>query len=244
MVKCGLLVAFDEYICSTCGVVTNVLEDVCSECGDGVAARCQMYRVRGFIQPSTSPDTIFRPNYTTLRQLHDQLVASRVNGSNDEKKKALEGYMEYLFGQVEGSSCVAKDSRSSYDEVDLIFRSINNSDELMRLMSPNYLVQCRNTAASVDSGEMRNFKEALSSRSMAWGVYVSINRFTGMKGNGVAAQDCKQVIRDARRDGINILTIDLADLESIFQGRSLVDILWDQRTALLAYGPPVSSRAP
>ena len=77
----------------------------------------------------------------------------------------------------------------------------------------------------------------MTSRSLNFGVYVSVLGFSGMKGKGtsVAAQDCKQVIRDARREGLSILTLDLADLESIFQGRGLVDILWERRNAILAF---------
>ena len=81
------------------------LEDICSECGEGLGIQCdwtQMYKVRGFIQPSLSPESIFRPDYRKLRQFHERLVQSREGGSNDSKKRALEDYMEYLFEQGPG----------------------------------------------------------------------------------------------------------------------------------------------
>ncbi len=67
---------------------------------------------------------------------------------------------------------------------------------------------------------------------MPYGVYISVNGFTGFKTTGYTAGDCKQVLRDARNGGHFILLLDLSDLDAVARGRSLVDVLWDKQNLL------------
>ena len=189
-----------------------------------------MFAIAGFIEPAIMPDRVFKPHFLRLQQLHRRLLQSRQGGSNLEKQRALEDYMVELFQMLDGFTCVGKDVRSSSDENDLIFQNNHTEHALLRLMVPNLLVQCRNRADAVDAGEMRSFKEALASRGLRYGVYVSVNGFTGFKRKDAAAEDAKQVVRDARRDGLYILLIDQDELGAIADGRSLVDRIWQKQS--------------
>lgn len=235
----GLLRPFEEAICYECGTITRITdgwEGKCIECDSDVDSKQQAYCIRGFIRPSMTPDNIFKADYIILRQLHNRLLASRESGSNDEKKKALEHYVAVLFEMITKVKCVNRDSLSSVDEIDLIFQNEHVGHALLKLMSPNFMALCRNTANPVDSKEMRAFKDSMKSRGHHYGVYVSVNGFTGFKQKGHGAQDCLQAIRDARIEGYRILTLDLSDLEQILEeGRSLVDILWEKNNNSLTY---------
>jgi hypothetical protein len=192
-----------------------------------------------FAHLNTKPDEnhhMFKADYPKLHQLHTSLLASRVSGTNDEKKNALESYMASLFEMIDKVKCVKRDSLSSVDEIDLIFQNENVGHALLNLMAPNFMVLCRNTADPVNSKEMRAFKDSIILRGLRYGIYVSVNGFTGFKQKGHGAGDCLQAIRDARNQGYRILTLDLSDLEQILDhGQSLVDILWEKNNDSLTY---------
>lgn len=229
--KLGLLEVYEEALCFTCGAVSKIDDNwdgYCWVCQQNIEDSQEVYAVKGFIEPLVDPDKIFMPNHQRLRELHSILLQSRIDGSNDEKKRALEDYVAELFEMIDGVKCVDKDSRSSMDEIDVIFQNNHSVDSLIKRMAPSFLVLCRNTADPVDAKEVTAFREALALRDLHYGVYVSVNGFTGFKGKGPGTQDCKQVFRDSRQKGYHILTLDLDDLESINKGRSLVGLLWEK----------------
>lgn len=126
--------------------------------------------------------------------------------SNLQKGKYLEDLVESIFSAVTGLEVIEKRISTSDEEIDLIVKNGVTSTFWTALMSPIFLVECKNWSTKVGSSEIRDFEvKVVNHRKLAKiGFFVSFNGFT---------KEASNALKRASREDHHIVLIDKKDIE-------------------------------
>ena len=98
--------------------------------------------------------------------------------TNKEKKDTLEGLAEFLFNSIERIEVIAKDARTSAEEIDLILKN-ESDDSFWRQLGTPLLVECKNWSRKIGTDEVIIFKDKLDTAGTRVGILIAIKGITG-----------------------------------------------------------------
>lgn len=131
--------------------------------------------------------------------------------TNLEKKRSLEDLAEYVLNSVSGLEVISKNPRGPSEEIDLIVAN-ESKNELFRRFGSLLLVECRHRRKPATSSDIRDFSGKMRSLSIKTGILFSLKGITGNK------YDAQSALRDAKKDGRNIIVLNMNDLREISEG--------------------------
>lgn len=143
--------------------------------------------------------------------------------TNDEKKKSLESFMEYLISKVDCLRVKHRDRRTSSSEIDLIVENVGGSgssfyDEFGR----HFLVECKNWADRVGAKEVRDFVGKMLKTKQRLGILAARKGVTGANGGEDALREI-QFCYD--KLDVVVLVVTENDMKSICLGANFTEML-------------------
>lgn len=152
--------------------------------------------------------------------------------TNSAKGKTLEDFCKYVFEQVPDVRFLARnilDDRKAH-ELDLAFR--NGSLALVAPFGSPLILECKNHKSPVGSQHIGWFSTKLKSRGASAGILVSLSGITGI---GKAGSGEQQILDSLGTDGVRIVVLTVADLQTLTTTDDLVDRLLDKYEALVLH---------
>ena len=145
--------------------------------------------------------------------------------TQDEKGRALEDLISYLFGTIPGIELRNQDVLDVFlsDEIDLAFWNNRHPEGLWALTFPDIIfIECKNWAGKVGSHEVRNFTQELQERSLHFGVLIATN---GVTGDPHDLSNAHHAIAFAQSQGYRIIVITRTEIETITTSVQLVNLV-------------------
>lgn len=138
--------------------------------------------------------------------------------TNVAKKRSLEDLAEYLLNGIRGLEVVSRNPRGPSEEVDLIVANESKNEFFRRLGNP-LLVECRHRRKPATSKDIRDFSGKMGSMAIKTGFLFSLKGITGDK------YDAQSALRDAKKEGKDIVMLDMNDLLQISQGANPIAVI-------------------
>ena len=138
--------------------------------------------------------------------------------TNVAKKRSLEDLAEYLLNGIKGLEVISRNPRGPSEEVDLIVANESKNEFFRRLGNP-LLVECRHRRKPATSKDIRDFSGKMRSMAIKTGFLFSLKGITGDK------YDAQSALRDAKKEGKDIIVLDTNDLLRISQGESPIAVI-------------------
>ena len=162
--------------------------------------------------------------YFIEEERYDEILLGLINEvnrskTNNEKKISLEKLGSYLFNNIDGFHVEKENMRSSAEESDLLVSNENDDPFFEKIGSP-ILVECRNVKKSFSAKDARDFKGKISNLGLNSGVIISKRGLSGK-----INRDAKLEIRDSRKDGVTIISLEIHDIEFIANGADPLKIM-------------------
>jgi len=155
--------------------------------------------------------------------------------TKDEKGKALEDLIGYLFSTIPGIEMSNQDALDVFvsDEIDLAFWNERHPEGLWALIFPDIIfVECKNWTGRVGSHEVRSFTQKLQERSLHFGVLVATN---GITGDPHDLTNAHHAIAYAQSQYCRILVITRTEIENIATSNQLVNLLKQKLCDLIVF---------
>ena len=140
--------------------------------------------------------------------------------SNVTKKESLENLSKYFLNGVAGLKVIEKNRRGPSEELDLVIAN-ESSDPPLKTIGNPIAVECRHRRKPASSKDIRDFCGKLTSVGLRAGILISLKGVTG------DIYDAVGVIRDARKNGVSIIVINLEDLSQIVKGKKPLEVIRD-----------------
>lgn len=146
-----------------------------------------------------------------LEEFKIALAKTTAAKTNKEKKDSLEKLGEILINMIEGLEVIKKNVNTKTEEIDLTVKNESKDPFWQRLPTP-FLVECKNWSKPVGASEIRNFDGKMN--EITFRIMIAINGITGRS----ERDDAKGAVRDARKQGRQIVILDKKDLIDIAKG--------------------------
>lgn len=173
-------------------------------------------------------DFVYQGNPALLRSGYSRIKQAKESGSNDEKKKALEEFVADLFSCIKGWTCTQRNRRTSTNEVDCLFRNANTTHPLLSEFGVAIPAECRCVVDPCSSRDVQNFETVVRECGCTTGLFVTTSYFTGSKEADHRLGDAELAVKNAFREGRQLICLDGNDIKQIVEGRDLVEILWEK----------------
>lgn len=165
-----------------------------------------------------------------------RLQAVREAVTNDDKKRSLEGLVQFLIGRTDNLLVKYTDLRTASSEIDLIVenRGKNKRHTMFDEFGRHFLVECKNWSSPIGAKEVRDFVGKLLKTKIRLGVLVTRKGVTGSDGGEDALREihfCFDVLNTA------VLVLADEDLEALCAGADLHDWL-DKKLDRLRFDLP------
>jgi restriction endonuclease len=141
------------------------------------------------------------------------------------KGAILEDLVAYLFGRIPGVSVTERNRMTVFDteEIDVTFWNDHHAQGLSSEEFPAIiLVECKNWSQPVSSMEVAWFITKVWGRGQNFGILIAAN---GVTGNNHELSQSHQLLARALSNGIRILVITRAEIETITHSDDLVRLL-------------------
>jgi hypothetical protein len=157
------------------------------------------------------------------RAILEFLARGDAAATRNEKGKALEDLICYLFEKIPGLSLTERNVKNTYEseEIDVAFFNDQHTTGL-KFLSQILIVECKNWNAPVGSSEVGWLAWKVRRRSLECGILVAANGITGDAKDGKDAHD---IVTAALADGIRLLVITRAEIEGLHSSKELVTLL-------------------
>ena len=151
-----------------------------------------------------------------------------------EQGRALEDLVCYLFEAVPGIGLTERNLINPFgtEEIDVAFWNDQHQTGLWFLPT-TILVECKNWSRAVGSDEVAYFVRKLQNRKLDFGLLVATR---GITGNPALLTDAHYEIATALKDGIQIIVIDRAEIESLSHSDHLIELVKRKLLMLAARG--------
>jgi Restriction endonuclease len=161
---------------------------------------------------------------------HRSLIRSCLTATTSaDKGKALEDFLEYMFGEFGGVTVQHRDLRAPAQELDLVLYN-DQLEQFFKSASAEIIVEAKNWATPVGAPEVNWFLDKMRQRGVTHGFLVAANGVTGQtldRGDG-AIDALYQVLQYGMRPVV--LTLD--DLSAIRSQAELL-VLFKRRSCAL-----------
>lgn len=153
--------------------------------------------------------------------------------SRNEKGRALEDLISYVFGCVPGITRKMRNVLNEFEseEVDIALWNRMYQDGFY-FMPQIILVECKNWSQPVGSAEVSWFLSKLERRGLTMGILIAANGITGNTGDISAAHE---IIRHALST-IKIIVITRSELQAINSTTDLIDLIENKLCELAVAG--------
>jgi hypothetical protein len=159
-------------------------------------------------------------------------------GEPGEKGKALEELVTDLFSAYKTYFEVRKQVRSRTSALDIHLWFKPGDDPQLKKLGEEIIVECKNWRNPVGKPEINDLAGDMVSRKCKTGILVSRE---GITGHGLKDAEGQRIIWFHSENNLIILVLTLKDLESIGNGKHLVDLLKDKYSELVE-GKPAPPR--
>jgi len=175
-----------------------------------------------------------------MAELSRARISALLNCGLDGRKtttqqgKALEDLVCYMFGRVPGITVTHRNPQNTFrtEEIDVALWNEQRTGAFSFL--PNVvLVEAKNWAHPVSSGEVAWFDRKLQDRGLGLGVLVALNGVTGNSGERTAAH---QIVAGSLRDQRRILLVTGEDIQGLQNTGMLVGLLKSRLCELAVTG--------
>jgi hypothetical protein len=163
------------------------------------------------------------------------LLQVGLNGaSTNEKGRALEDVVCYIFEKVPGISVTKRNVRNVFDteEVDVAFFNERRPKGFI-FLPQIILVECKNWSGAVGSVEVAWFNEKLRSRGLTFGILVAAN---GITGDVKRKTDAHAIIAGALREQRNIIVLTSNELRDLRNSDDLIQLIKEKLCELAVEG--------
>jgi hypothetical protein len=167
-------------------------------------------------------------------QLRDGLVRIRTAEGNNDKGRALEDFICFLFPLVPGIEIAERNALNAFDteEVDVALWNARHSRGLSFL--PHILlVECKNWSNPCGSQEVSYFINRLRQRGCDHGIFVAANGITGVAGDLTAAHF---EIATGLASGIRVIIITPEEVEALTDTAELIYLFKKKLCQLVVSG--------
>lgn len=157
------------------------------------------------------------------QQLHAGLVRVQTAVGPNDKGRALEDFISYLFPLVPGVEIAERNVLNAFDteEVDVALWNARHPRGFYFL--PNVLlVECKNWSNPCGSQEVAYFVSRLQHRGCDHGILFAANGVTGVPADLTNAHF---EIATALSEGIRVIVLTPADIRGLVDTRHLVDLV-------------------
>lgn len=157
--------------------------------------------------------------------------------NSEEKGRAFEDLVRYMFERVPGMSLKARDQGNfaRSEEIDLAFWN-DRGFKGFPFLGWTILIECKNWSSAVGSAEVSVFASKLRVRGLRHGILVARN---GISGSDVELRNARQAIADALTDGRSIIVLKLEELQSARNTDSLRGLVKQKLCELAVMRAPV-----
>jgi len=169
------------------------------------------------------------------KQIHAHLQQGDTAATKNEKGKALEGLICYLFETIPGITLKECNSMNTFEseEIDIVFW---NDYDPQGLPSPAFpyviFVECKNWSKKVSSSEVSWFDKKLQDRALTFGVLVAAHGITGEPEDLTRAH---YIVSTALRERRRIIVITREDIENITDSIQLVKLFKKRLCELIVH---------
>lgn len=171
-------------------------------------------------RPSASPGD-------RLSSLLDEVVAA---GSNEEKKRSLEGLAAEVFSAHASIHCKYRNLRTRSSELDIVCGLLPGTDiAFLRELGRFFIVECKNWQKPAGAKEIRDFLGKLRKCRVHVGVYFSRRGITGQE-HGTDA--LREIHAAFDQDGTYILVVTGQDLQGLDSPSAMMELLEARTDAL------------
>ena len=143
------------------------------------------------------------PDADFIAAIADAWARSDASESAYERGQILEEIVRFVFGALPGflhwrSRHVTNNGDAEFD---VCFHN-DIRESLFPSAEPAMVVECKNTAGAIGSGDVRNFVAKMEDVQLSWAFLVAAN---GITGSGERNSAAHAVIQQARLRKINVL---------------------------------------
>jgi len=182
--------------------------------------------LRNFLLPFYKPKLRTEIDFVELRKHWNKVKNAK---TNKEKKDTLEDLAEFLFNSIERIEVIAKDARTSAEEIDLILKN-ESDDSFWRQFGTPLLVECKNWSRKIGTDEVIIFKDKLDTAGTKVGILIAVKGITGTK-----RKDAMLKIREYKQRGYRIILLTGEDIEAICDGENPTDKLREKYYDMFRY---------
>jgi hypothetical protein len=148
------------------------------------------------------------PTYQGLLADVDAAVTPAIKGDS------FEALCAYLFTNLSGVSIEARDAVMASEEIDIVLWNAQ-TEEVLRPFDNTILIECKNWSAPVGAPAFDSFISKVRRRTLKTGIFIAANGVSGDFLNGNGGNGAIDIIKSALGEGIRVIIINRADLESI-----------------------------
>jgi hypothetical protein len=167
-------------------------------------------------------------------QLRDRLARVAAAAGANEKGRALEDFICYLFPLVPGVEIAERNTLNAFDTEEVDVALWNNRNRRGLYFLPNLLlVESKNWSHACGSQEVSYFVNRLRHRGCDHGLLIAANGVTG------SAEDLTRAhfeIATALAEGIRVLVVTSAELENLTSSDEMVALLKKKLCQLVVAG--------
>jgi len=158
-------------------------------------------------------------NFDT-REFRNKIVEIENAVTNDQKKKTLENFADYLVSLIQGWETRHIDINLEAEEIDLIVQNKLNS----RKWGDPILIECKNWSKPVGADQITVFLDKIEKMRGFVGILIAKNGITGNE-----KSDAGLKVREAlSKNGIRIIVLTLDDFKSVENGTQLIKLMNDR----------------
>ncbi len=171
-------------------------------------------------------------------ELAQKVADCRTATDTKAKGEALEELVSWVFGQIPGLRCVARNtfSEDGSQEIDISFWNDRVAGGLPSL-ADSLPVECKNWTGPVGAAEVAWFVWKLARGGAVEGVFIAAE---GVTGNSERRSHAWAVLQWAKQLGFRIVMLSLDDLEKLQTSEQLVKLIQDRLVALTTQIDPFS----
>lgn len=176
---------------------------------------------------SSDVDVAINTDYFDLQlhELWEHLDALESAKGSHEKGVVLEELGELLFDSITVLEIQSTRFRSTASEIDIIAEyDIDASGTVFDEYGRYIIIECKNWSDSVGADEIRNLKGKMDTANVSLGILIAPEGVSGESGKD-AVDQINQIYQQSQQV---IIVLDRSDIESLFSGTSLYDLIDDK----------------
>ncbi len=168
------------------------------------------------------------------RTILDYLARADAATTNNDKGRALEDLVCYLFEKIPGVSLTQRNVKNTFDSEEINVAFFNEQHPAgLKFLDNFILAECKNWSGAVGSSEVAWFLSKIANRSLDFGILIAAN---GVTGNADDAKQAHDIASKALARGVRLVVITRQEIEALQASKDLVTLIKTKVCQLILSG--------